>query len=79
MFSQGGLSTSRSGYKQVKLSQEFFSGRTAYIATHIQEVSGLRERIKINTSQLQNELLTQVTLPEIAETVFICEPNGCEM
>ena len=79
MVSQGGLSTSRSGYKQVKLSQEFFSVRTANIATHIQEVSGLRKHIKINTSQLQNELLTQVTLPEIAETVFICEPNGCEM
>ena len=51
----------RSGYKQAKLCREFFSVRTAYIATHVQEVSGLSKYFKINISQRENELLTQVT------------------
>lgn len=47
--------------QQAKLSREFFSVRTAYIATHVQEVSGLCKYFKMNISQVENELLTQVT------------------
>lgn len=43
--------------KQTKLCWEFFIVRIAYTATHIQEMSGLCEYLKINnTSQVENEL-----------------------
>lgn len=51
----------RSGCKQTKLCWEFFSVDVSHIATHIPEMPGLCEYLKLsNTSQLENELLMQV-------------------